>query len=115
MRLIVFFSFFFVLLRSVSARLIVIEINHYSSNCIIMLILSIMCGVSGKILSMKKSISKTDKKKKKELAEQTDKMEHELQKRHAEELSAMAARVQREHVSKQCNCRYYRLAGTAHV
>ncbi|XP_043192699.1 deubiquitinase OTUD6B-like isoform X3 [Amphibalanus amphitrite] len=53
--------------------------------------------LQGKILSMKKSISKTDKKKKKELAEQTDKMEHELQKRHAEEINALSSVLQKQH------------------
>ena len=51
---------------------------------------------------MRKSISKTDKKKKKELAEQTDKMEQELQKRHAEELNVLTAQLEKDEVSKLC-------------
>ncbi|XP_037069238.1 deubiquitinase OTUD6B-like [Pollicipes pollicipes] len=47
--------------------------------------------LQGKTLSMKKSISKTDKKKKKELNEQIEKLEAELQKRHDEELSTLKA------------------------
>ena len=52
---------------------------------------------------MKKSISKTDKKKKKELAEQTEKMEQDLQKRHAEELNELTAQLQKGKVGEHCN------------
>lgn len=52
--------------------------------------------LQGKILSMRKSISKTDKKKKKELAETTDKMEDELNKRQAEELNQLTGQLQKD-------------------
>ena len=80
------------------------ELSGRALNKVDVLVLSPLIDAAGKILSMKKSISKTDKKKKKELAEQTDKMEQDLQKRHADELNALTAQLQNGKVNSNVSC-----------